>query len=412
MKKILLTFLGNGDYTACHYNIAGSLSKQETFFCHALADHLSPDEVFSLQTEKSHCKHGAALHEGFTRRNMNHHAISIPEGKNETELWQLFDCLTRDIPSKCELFLDITHGFRSLPLLGFLALSYLRVTRRINIGGVYYGAYEARTDDHTTPAFNLTPFLTLMDWTAAADQFLHSGDASRIGELMRNTQRLIHTSPNHKGSTNLPTLLSTLGNVIEGAAADRILLRTSQLASSSESIKKQMARIQQTTELENHVPAFLQILEPVQNDLTKHQSSDLTTLRDLVFWLVERKRPDAALTLANEWIVSWLMVLSGEPDGHSHKEARSPYENSLNQMIAIKSKEEVLLTPLTQKIISMLSETQFEQLVRVASMIKNARNDLNHAGFRSSPMPSKSIIETAQGIAGELANFSLVAHCP
>ena len=227
---------------------------------------------------------------------------------------------------------------------------------------------------------------------------------------MRNTQRLIRTSAPHQNSANLPTLLSTLGNVIEGAAADRILLRTSQLASSSESIQKQLARIQQTTELENHVPAFLQILETVQSDLTKHQSCNLATLRDLVSWLVERNRPDAALTLASEWIVSWLMVLCGEPDGHNHKEARYPYENCVNQMIALKSKDEVLLTSLTQEIMSKLSEPQLEQLVRVASIIKNARNDLNHAGFRSSPMPSKSIYETAHTISAELNRFTIISH--
>jgi CRISPR-associated DxTHG motif protein len=408
----LLTFLGTGNYQSCKYTIAGVDSSSVTFFSAALAAHLKPDLLVSLQTAKANQTHGNALKGEFECLvpNARHEPVTIPEGGSEQELWDIFTALTKHIPAGAVLHLDITHGFRSLPVLGFIALAYLRITHKVTIGGIHYGAWEARDQGaNLAPCFDLTPFLTLLDWTAAADQFLATGDAARIGRLLCVTQQSLWQSKVGVGTMDLPKLLSTLGKCIEQAGFDRILLRTANLSISADSIAKQLDRIGQTDELQRHAPAFLQLLAPVKEQLTRHRTADLATLRDLIKWLAIRNRPDAALTLAAEWMVSWVMVKLGQPDAHSAEEARRPFEHCLNQIIRERSGQGYTdeATEHTTTLKSISSEEELALIASVASSIKEARNDLNHAGFRNQPLAVKAIFDRLNRIVEELDKFEI-----
>src|SRR5690606_37109361 len=182
---LLITFLGAGRYKPARYRIGGCTHAAELFYSAALAKHLKPDLVVSLQTEEDSRTHRTALAEAF--RDFHHEVVQIPDGKSESELWSIFSALTSKVPREALLHLDITHGFRSLPVIGLIALNYLRVTRHVTIGGVYYGAWEAGkssadgSSEPEVPTFDLTPFLELLDWTSAAEEFLRTGSATGLG---------------------------------------------------------------------------------------------------------------------------------------------------------------------------------------------------------------------------------------
>ena len=56
------------------------------------------------------------------------------------------DChfsLTSDVIDEGEeIYFDITHGLRNIPMLVMAILEYAKVTKGILIGGIYYGAFE------------------------------------------------------------------------------------------------------------------------------------------------------------------------------------------------------------------------------------------------------------------------------
>lgn len=81
--------------------------------------------------------------------------------------------------------LDITHALRSLPLLALLSVAFLRSARSVNVRHLLYGAFEAR-DKKTglTPVFDLTPFLALLDWVTATDQFIRTGNGQALTALL------------------------------------------------------------------------------------------------------------------------------------------------------------------------------------------------------------------------------------
>lgn len=87
--------------------------------------------------------------------------VSIPSGRTEKEFWQLFDAVVSAVQPKSEIIFDITHAFRSIPFLAFLAAAFLQKARAVKVKGVYYGAFER--EQPQTPILDLTSAIKLLD---------------------------------------------------------------------------------------------------------------------------------------------------------------------------------------------------------------------------------------------------------
>ncbi|MCY0885132.1 MAG: TIGR02221 family CRISPR-associated protein [Firmicutes bacterium] len=84
-----------------------------------------------------------------------------------------------------EVILDVTHGFRHLPLLGVLSAWYLQQVRHLQIGAVYYGAFEMRRDGRT-PVLNLLGLLNLLQWVNALARFEESANPGVFVPLLQD----------------------------------------------------------------------------------------------------------------------------------------------------------------------------------------------------------------------------------
>ena len=74
-----------------------------------------------------------------------------------------------------QIILDVTHGFRSLPMLIFVVAAYLRQMKYVVLERVVYGAYEAKDENYNAPVFDLTLMVELMDWFHGLDSFHVTG---------------------------------------------------------------------------------------------------------------------------------------------------------------------------------------------------------------------------------------------
>ena len=108
----------------------------------------------------------------------------IPDGRNEQEIWEIFTIIFNELERDDEIWFDITHGFRSLPMLVFSIASYARHLKKVHIRSVSYGAFEARRDG-IDPVFDLTDFIRLMNWTDAAKDFVEYGKPHRMAEYVK-----------------------------------------------------------------------------------------------------------------------------------------------------------------------------------------------------------------------------------
>lgn len=50
--------------------------------------------------------------------------MPIPNGKNEEEMWEIFETLFDKIEEEDELYIDLTHRFRYIPMLVMIFPNY------------------------------------------------------------------------------------------------------------------------------------------------------------------------------------------------------------------------------------------------------------------------------------------------
>ena len=215
MAKKFIALLGTTDYLPANYVLNGTKVENVRFVEEAIAQLLceawgKDDEIIVALTPDARKKNweddghksrdGRALtREGLKRRLNNFNfsaqikAVDIETGNNEDEIWSIFEALYKNIDEGDSVIFDITHGFRSLPMLAMVILNYARVLKNITIEGIYYGAFEVlgqayevkemELKNRNAPIFDLTSFMTLFEWTSAINSFMKYGIAEDIGSL-------------------------------------------------------------------------------------------------------------------------------------------------------------------------------------------------------------------------------------
>ena len=191
-EKILISILGRGkydseqgksDYRQTKYQLPGEEAVESKLVSDVLAQKLSPQKIYIVGTEES--LWGVAdTYLPFYEK------VLIPYGTNATEFWQIFDILTRLEVENREIYFDITHGFRSIPIFVSTILNFFENVKNSYIKGVYYGIYDAQKDD-ITPVINMLPFLEMNDWIDAYTIFRKYSDGRDIAAMIEERFRLI-----------------------------------------------------------------------------------------------------------------------------------------------------------------------------------------------------------------------------
>lgn len=108
-----------------------------------------------------------------------HHGINcelviIPYGKDMDEQVEILDIISNYVPKHERVSLDVTHGFRHLPMLGLISAQYLQRIKKAEIKGIYYGMFDH--DLRYGEVYDLQGMLQLNDWVFALSQFDKDGD--------------------------------------------------------------------------------------------------------------------------------------------------------------------------------------------------------------------------------------------
>ncbi|MEA3505330.1 MAG: TM1812 family CRISPR-associated protein, partial [Bacteroidota bacterium] len=68
----------------------------------------------------------------------------IPDGNNEEEIWEIFQKVFDVLELEDEVYFDITHAFRSIPMLIMVLINYAKFLKKINVKSITYGNWEGR----------------------------------------------------------------------------------------------------------------------------------------------------------------------------------------------------------------------------------------------------------------------------
>lgn len=405
MARKLIAFLGNRVYDPTTYQWQGQ-PVSTSFFAQALCQFFSPiDTLYVFVTKEAKEITLPALQKLLANSQTTITPIDIPTGKDETGLWQIFQSCASVLEDGDEVIFDITHGFRSIPLLAFLASVYVRSIKNVELIGIYYGAYEAKSEAGITPVFDLTSFVRLLDWTVAVSHFNETGDARQLSTLLINTEKEIQTQALPDAPNSLQSLANLLDQLSSGLRVNRPIEVMQKAAGLDQKVK------QARTEIERWAPPFALLLDEVNQKFgqfaqsrpwqSDHYQQNLTRTLAMIEWYVENRQYLQAYTVAREWVVTLVAVEVNADPLHQRRDI----EDLLGTQLAMKRRGR---RRVSYRGGGRRWEENFNSLpkkgyiINVWGKLSNERNDLAHAGMSRRPTSSQDIEKNAQRLPGLL----------
>lgn len=173
--------------------------------------------------------------------------VLIPFARHTTEQIEILSVLSGLLEKNETVVMDVTHGFRHLPMLALVAARFLKTIQQVHVEQIYYGALDM-TQANQTPVLQLDSLLGLLDWVDGLATFDKDGDYGVFSQLLagqglaqRDAERLKQAAffERTNNSSNARQKLSTVFQHIEVLDSPIFNLFKQQLVSRLTWFKKQ-----------------------------------------------------------------------------------------------------------------------------------------------------------------------------
>lgn len=403
---VIIAPIGTRDYELVANRMTDGREVRCRFIQIALAELFGASRLCLLATHEAEAKQKLLIEQEAREHGLD---LSIewhriPAGATAEEQWETFWTLVKvaEHVSDAPIIMDITHGYRSIPLLVLLGITFLQTVRRVDVRGIYYGAFEARVqpqggqadDLRVSPIIDLSEALYLQKWLEAARDFMRYGDARGVAQLLGDIHRTARTS-DQLGMT--PTRLKNLANRLSDMSASIMFGRVNDLPTVANRLREFTdGKIAEQVDREAiRAAAPLKLLmapmcEAYFDMATGNRFEDGCAL---VKWHVDHKNYVVAVQVMRELMVTKVGKV-GFPDTDDSKLFDSKWRQD---------NPERILGHLCQRLRmkARLGETA-ARLAAVWGKVSELRNDLSHCGMRGSPIPVDRL-ET--GVPSAFADF-------
>lgn len=332
--------------------------------------------------------------------------VPIPDGNSEEEIWEIFTKTFDQLKEDDELYFDVTHAFRFLPMLILVLCNYAKFLKKITVKSVTYGNYEARdktVDPNKAPIINLLPLTKLQDWTYAAGQYLDSGNVGKMVELKSIVK-----------SDVLQNIIDSLELVIKERQTCRGLqIHKSENLSRLKFVLSQY--LSTKTDGYSEEEPLHQILKKVDLSLKDFDvESNFMNGFNAAKWCAKNGLYQQAITMLRENFVTLFCVRHGLDI--MDKEKRMIVETALNIQInhkqARKDKWPKEVTDKQIETIELILNDNWiksvgrhnNDLIHIYKDIRDYRNNFNHAGFNEDSPSPKQIEDKVNEFATKTIN--------
>jgi CRISPR-associated Csx2 family protein len=249
--------------------------------------------------------------------------IRISDVLTVEEQWKSFEAILEGVPAGCELYIDMTHGFRIIPILFSSAISFLVQAKDVQLKGAFYGAYEPRRSaDGPFPIIDVAEFYRINQWAEAVRSLVQDANPAMMGELA-SSERSLRMDALH--DDRLIASLGRLGAVLKNADSTSIAKATEELVSLVE------------TRREGATPAARVLLDLVLDKfrVMVAEKAEQRFTRD--WYEVQLKMADIllchglnmqGLTVLRELVVSWGEELARQEIADATSEGRIEYSRN------------------------------------------------------------------------------------
>ena len=227
MASVFLSFLGLGsfkkekgkyEYDPTIYELNGQKSKETEFVQVAEIEILGAekfDKIVIVATQKSYDSHFDNLKRQLTTagaENISH--IIIGEDMSPEGQWEWLERTLDFIDPGDELTVDLTHGYRSIPIVFSAAINFLQKARNVTLQSVHYGAYDKAKDLGFAPIVDMKDFYIINEWADAVSRLVEDADARKMAEVAEKTSGFQAGELNDEGIIRIfQDLTNTVRNV-------------------------------------------------------------------------------------------------------------------------------------------------------------------------------------------------------
>lgn len=387
-----LSFLGTGNYQPTFYQYKNR-KFESAYFPVALHSLFSIDELFVVMTKEAKEKHGSEL-----KKHLEYIEILIPSGKNEAEYYDMFEAIISRIPENKPLIVDVTHGFRSQPMIALASIVFMRFYNSVDVEGVYYGAYESRNiETNRSPVFDLTPFLDVIDWTFAIRRFKEKGDASEMSYLMKELHRRTYIEQHDYKAKRLQAAGKYFSKMTDALS----VIRPAEVTDYANHLKDMLPDLRSDLDNIPQTSPLALMFDDIENTVQKFTTSKRQGLFTpsgirmqctMLNHYIEVGNSQQALTLTIELCLSIACIYKNlDP---LKKENRDDMSGRFYKIInsEVSYHEDSI-------------DSWEPELAEVADLATQYRNDVNHAGMRKDPKPATVIIEKSKELVNRLQNY-------
>jgi len=197
MAKVFMSFLGRGsfnqntkqyEYTPSSYSLNESFSQETPFVQVAELELLKPlryDKILIVTTEIAADKYFERIKESLYDIGYSEiKKIILSEDMSTQGQWHWFEQILSEIEDDDSLSVDLTHGYRSIPIIFSTAINFLQWAKNIKIDHVFYGAFDKNRE--TVPIIEMKEFYSINMWANAIERLVEDADARKIAELSNN----------------------------------------------------------------------------------------------------------------------------------------------------------------------------------------------------------------------------------
>lgn len=410
MSRVYISMLGTNNYVPCTYvypdgfTVSDVRFVQEASMQYYLQTAKENDRVAILVTKDAHSKnwlnnghldqHGnVMLCEGLGDRleklGLKTELIFIPEGHSEDQIWNIFNKIYEALFDEDSVTFDITHSFRSIPMLVMVVLNYAKVLKDISIERIDYGAFEKlgsikdvvkmALEARTAPMIDLRAFADLMDWTAAIDEFISSGNTSRATVLAKK-ELAIHRSADRSQSQEL-NQMSALVGALNKFGMDLTTCRGRQITKDANNLKIMINKCKEW----HYLPKLNPLLEKLERQIAVFGVDGLSDGINAARWCLDHQLIQQGFTILEEFLISHLVtVAGGNPFDRNDRTIANQAVKIYNQKIPVQNWYSPACNQLemTNKFLAYFrAHPALQNLSTILNQMLDFRNDLNHAEF-------------------------------
>lgn len=314
--------------------------------------------------------------------------VDITEDGDEQGLWSVFQTIYDKLQEGDELYIDITHSFRYLPMLLLVLCNYAKFLKQTKVVHISYGNYEP--NETVNPLVDLMPLVEVQNWTLAASDFLRNGRTSSFAELV--SERI------------QPILKATRGQDEDARALRQFINRLEPLSQSLTTVRGKMIidgvifrdLNDSAQNLGNTlIPAMAPLIDKIKDSFSGFApTANIKNGFEAARWCYDKQLYQQSITILQETLKGYTAAQAGYPcDEKLYQDlAGTAYNIAFNKRpesewkLGEKNNDQDDFNRRKVIVKRMLSLPLVQELSGLYDEIAQLRNDFNHAGIRPNPI--------------------------